>query len=184
VEAVFRNEEVELIKSIPISSTNQLDAQIWFGTEKGDFTVKSASHLHREMVDWGKAECSSKSGSSEVLKTIWKMKTPNAIKVFLWQACHNLLPIQENLFKKKIISDPLCPICGTKIELTYHVLWRCPSTMDIWGGGGRIFQKCRFSRLEFLQVVKGFLNKCKEEEFVLFVGLDVMSISMMKASFT
>jgi hypothetical protein len=42
-------EEVWVIKSILISSTNQLDVQIWRGTAQGDFSVRSAYHMAKEM---------------------------------------------------------------------------------------------------------------------------------------
>jgi hypothetical protein len=37
---------------------------------------------------------------------------PNVEKHFLWKASHEILPTCSNLFRRKIIDDPMCPICG------------------------------------------------------------------------
>jgi hypothetical protein len=44
-----------------------------------------------------------------------------------------LLPTKENLFRKRIVQDPLCPICELDVKNTSHILWRCPSSNDVWG---------------------------------------------------
>ena len=49
-------------------------------------------------------------------KAIWKIKGSKVVKTFLWHACNNILPTRELLFKKRITSDPLCPICGLVAE--------------------------------------------------------------------
>jgi len=68
----------------------------------------------------------------EVWKTIWKLKVPAITKNFLWKICNNLLPTKENLFKKNIVQDPLCPFCRVDIETIGHILWSCPSSMAVW----------------------------------------------------
>jgi nucleotidyltransferase/DNA polymerase involved in DNA repair len=30
-----------------------------------------------------------------------------------------------------------CPICGIDRENILHILWSCPSVMDVWGVGGK-----------------------------------------------
>ena len=48
LDMVFSAEESGLIKSIPISTSNQEDRLIWRGTERGTFSVKSAYHIQKE----------------------------------------------------------------------------------------------------------------------------------------
>lgn len=55
-----------MINSIPISSTNQPNVQIWRGTLKIDFSVRSAYHMAKEMETQGQAESSKRVGDSEV----------------------------------------------------------------------------------------------------------------------
>jgi hypothetical protein len=42
-------------------------------------------------------------------KKIWSINSPRVVKMFLWNACSNILPTKENLYKRKIANDP--PIC-------------------------------------------------------------------------
>ena len=46
---LFSAEERDLIYSIPISTTDQEDRQIWRGTTRGTFSVKSAYHIQKEL---------------------------------------------------------------------------------------------------------------------------------------
>jgi hypothetical protein len=62
------------------------------------------------------------------------------VKLFMWQACNNILPIYENLFKRKVIADALCPICRGDIESVGHALWSCPVAQDVWHGCPRKIQ--------------------------------------------
>jgi hypothetical protein len=55
-----------VIKSIPISSTNQLDVQIWRGTAQGDFSVRSAYHMAKEMEIQTQAESFRRIGDSDI----------------------------------------------------------------------------------------------------------------------
>jgi hypothetical protein len=55
---------------------------------------------------------------------------------------------ESNLYKRKIVEDALCPICGREQETTLRILWTCISAMDAWSVGLRRLQKklafCRF----------------------------------------
>ena len=95
LERIFTVEEIEAIKSIPISQTNQPDVQIWRCTNIGTFSVKSAYHLEKEMEMKGNLEGSGKTKESILWKTMWKLVIPNAAKNFFWKAWHNLLPTKD-----------------------------------------------------------------------------------------
>lgn len=127
LENLFDKEEVRLIQSIPLSSINQSDTLIWRGTTNGLFSVRSAYYIQQELEATSPAKCSHQAGKREVWRDIWALPIPNVEKNFLWRACHNLLPTRSNLFKKKIVVDPLCPLCGAEAETGYHILWDCPS---------------------------------------------------------
>ncbi|XP_059439185.1 uncharacterized protein LOC132171798 [Corylus avellana] len=120
----FREEEVRAIQSIPLNSTPQADKLIWGETKNGLFSVKSAYHLAKELEDRSKAECSTGMYRSEVWKMIWKLKVPNVEKVFLWRACHDILPTKENLMRRKIVADSWCPVYGLEPETIEEVLLR------------------------------------------------------------
>ena len=47
---------------------------------------------------------SSTDGVKSFWKSIWYLKVPNKVKVFLWRACSNVLPTKVNLQKKKTVG--------------------------------------------------------------------------------
>ena len=54
--------------------------------------------------------------------------------MFIWRCCQNVLPVNETLFKKKIRSSPICPICKSEIETVEHTLLLWPWTSLVWFG--------------------------------------------------
>ena len=65
-------------------------------------------------------------------KWIWKIDTMPKIKIFLWQMCHNALPVGGALFRKEGRIDPQCPLCLNEIETTEHLFKVCPTTYSVW----------------------------------------------------
>lgn len=166
---LFTVDEVELIRTIPISSTDQEDRFIWRGTTKGVFSVKSAYHIQKELEGSLAAGCSLRREGSEVWKRLWRLNIPNAEKVFFWRACHNILPTRDNLIRKNIIDDACCPVCGREDETITHILWSCPSAQDVWSAASVIFQKSHFEDLGFLRLAKGMFKRCSVDEIQFFV---------------
>ena len=167
----FNEEEVKAIKTIPLSSTNQKDRMIWRGMTNGISSIKSAYHLAKEMQERTKAGCSREVANSEVWKLLWNLKVPNTEKHFIWRACNDILPTRENLHRRKIIMDPLCPICGLEVETTLHILWECPSTTDVWGASSKRIKKSCFTGQSFFRMLEEIGRKFTEEDIKLFVGL-------------
>jgi hypothetical protein len=64
----------------------------------------------------------------------------------MWLSCFcgepylKLLPTRVNLAKMGVAQDTLCPICGLDDKVV-HILWTCPSSNDVWGGGPVKLQK-------------------------------------------
>ncbi|XP_059451001.1 uncharacterized protein LOC132181785 [Corylus avellana] len=98
---------------------------------------------------------SSRSRDSELWHFLWNLPIPNAEKHFFWRACHEILPTRDNLWRRKVIDDPRCPICESKEESTFHILWQCQSAKDVWGVGNLKFQKSVFVGPSFIQADAG-----------------------------
>jgi hypothetical protein len=174
LENMFCKEEVQIIRSLPISVSNREDRSIWRGTKNGIFSVRSAYYLQQEIDGQGEASSSSQAGFSEVWSSIWKLKIPNVEKNFLWRACNEISLTRSNLFKRKIVEDPLCPICGREPETTLHTLWLCSSAMDAWCGSSRRLQKKVFHGFWiffFCQLVADIFAHSDQEEIKLFRGI-------------
>lgn len=71
---------------------------------------------------------------SEIWKWIWNANVPQKIKVFVWKACLNILPTRENLLKRRIHPNGLCPICEGELESVEDLLLFCDWTKPIWFG--------------------------------------------------
>lgn len=171
VDLLFSGEEASFIKSIPISQSNQEDKQIWGGTAKGIFSVKSPYYIQREMELSLRAEYSDQKNCSKVWKAIWQIQVPHVMKAWCWRACQNILLTRENLWRRKVISDPSCPICGLEAETIFHILWNYPSAQDVWRGDYVKFQKACLEGPDWLRTIEHMLNKCTKEEFQGFVSI-------------
>jgi hypothetical protein len=168
IEEIFIEDDQRAIKGAPVSSSNQPDKLVWRGTKNGVFSVSSAYHMVKEMEIETQPESSNKRGQNELWKGIWNMRSPNVVKNFMWRACKNILPTKENLMKKKITEESLCPICMLEVETTFHALWDCLASRDVWGASLRIFQKSSLSGSDFNQVAVTFLEKGGVEIFRMF----------------
>ncbi|XP_042939343.1 uncharacterized protein LOC122274364 [Carya illinoinensis] len=96
------------------------------------------------------------------------MQVPNTTKTFLWRACFEALPTMLNLFKKKIVVSPMCPICCREEETTTHALWSCSSAMDVWSQGHIFFQKSTLREASFIELYERFTLLCDRELLDLF----------------
>ncbi len=107
------------------------DKKVWVYTANGLFSVRSAYYL--ELDREARQFCCSSVGAqhSPIWKIIWKLKVPRVIHLFLWRACNNILPTKENLLRRKIVSDPTCPLCGRETETSGHVLWSCDAARAV-----------------------------------------------------
>jgi ribonuclease HI len=170
IDDLFNEDEAKTIKAIPLSCTNQEDRLIWRGTTNGLFSVRSGYHLEKEDIEHTKAGSSNGVGNSNIWKSIWNLKVPNMEKHFIWRACHDILPTRENLMRRKIVSDPFCPICGLEIETVGHILWECSSAMDVWGVC-KAFQKRSITGQSFISLVEEISRTGSENDMRLFVGL-------------
>ena len=63
--------------------------------------------------------------------SIWKLQVPGKLKHFLWRACTNSLPTIINLMKRRVLSDPVCHLCGQYLEDTMHAQWGCEAVKQV-----------------------------------------------------
>lgn len=49
-----------------------------------------------------------------------------------------------------------------------HILWECPSSVDMWGACARSIQKSVGSYTSFLEVVDAMITRCSKEELNIF----------------
>jgi hypothetical protein len=88
--------------------------------------------------------------------------------MFLWRACNNILPTKENLYKKKIIDDSKCAICGGGIETLGHVIWSCAAARDVWQENMKSIQKSTNDKIDFRQHFEKLYERLEDKDFQRF----------------
>ncbi|KAK2635571.1 hypothetical protein Ddye_030363 [Dipteronia dyeriana] len=129
VKETFMKEDVDLILSLPCSSSNVIDSFMWHYDKLGTFSMKSAYHIGCNL-----ASNSSLSGlnlSNSWWKFLWRIKVSSKVKLLVWRACHNWIPSNVNLAMRGMKVDCSCPFCSTKPESTIHALWFCPTLKKV-----------------------------------------------------
>lgn len=71
---------------------------------------------------------------TELWNDIWSATTHEKIKHFIWKSCHNVIPVKDNLWRKTVIGEKLCPTCNLEPESQEHMLLLCPRTKPFWFG--------------------------------------------------
>jgi len=162
IEQIFPADIVEKICSLAISPGVEQDRQVWAFSANGLFSVRSAYYLELERK--ARQNCCSSIGlqQSPIWKIIWKLKVPWVIHLFLWRACNNILPTKENLLRRKIVTDPFCPLCGREVETSGHVLWSCVAARAVWSESPRAIQKCAVEANEFSSIFSHLCDRLEE----------------------
>ncbi|GAA0149715.1 hypothetical protein LIER_43070 [Lithospermum erythrorhizon] len=59
-------------------------------------------------------------------KSVWSLKVPPWVKIFLWKAYHNILPTKDRLQRKGVMMESSCVFCNNEREELVHLLVTCP----------------------------------------------------------
>lgn len=134
LRTMFDDQRVKEILETPIGLPSTADKRVWMNNKSGDYSVKSGYiHIRNQTANTLHTTTSSSHQTKpDLWKFIWQSNTLPRVKQFLWNACQNALPIVENLHKRRIVHDPICPICKKEAETTEHALMLCPWTIQLW----------------------------------------------------
>ena len=116
----FRPEDAEAIMQIPLPKRPKEDQLIWHYDKKGYYSVKSGYQVAMRLKFPEDPSCSNH--DQNLWRFIWKLAIPEKVKIFLWRAAHDLLPTAENLWKKKVLQEPMCQSCYCHVETVSHAL--------------------------------------------------------------
>ena len=132
IDGLFVEEDVELIKKIPLSRVEMEDTLYWPYSTSGHYTCKSSYMFLKQESKMEASPQVPPICDKQVWKGIWQLQVPPKIKNFLWRACRNALPTKQALMKRKIIADPICERCLSAVEETEHALWSCLKLEVVW----------------------------------------------------
>jgi hypothetical protein len=116
IRSSFVATEADTICSLILSPLGQPDKLVWLGNSNGRFSVRSAYHMEMSRRSSARGECSTSQENAEVWRIIWSLDGPRVLKNFVWKFCANALPTKENLYRRHIVPDPLCPLCSNCTE--------------------------------------------------------------------
>ena len=125
VEALLLPFEAQRIKIIPVLVTDQEDNVTWSRCRSSAYSVKTGYQLLCESEMKAAPSSSNTDEVKRFWKSIWLLKVPNKVKVFLWRACSNALPTKVNLQRQKVLDNPLCEQCKCRGEDMLHAIWSC-----------------------------------------------------------
>jgi hypothetical protein len=137
---------------------------VWAGSKQGDFSVRSAYHFAKSLLESSKGSSSSTGTTTQIWKDIWWVQGPRVLNSFLWKACANVLPTKENLYRRGVIEDATCPICRLEPETVCHVLWNCPAASDVWLECPSRIQKNVVVEDSFLNIFQQLYDKFEAED--------------------
>ena len=121
IQGLFNNQEVNLIKSIPLCTPPVTDTITWPFNASGSYTIKSGykflakDELHNQSPTHSDQ-------NSELWKLIWSLEVPNKIKNFVRRSSRDAIPVKKNLKKRKILNDDTCEQCGQAEESVLHAI--------------------------------------------------------------
>lgn len=148
---------IEILKT-PISWSSPSDKVIWHLANDGVYSVKTGYKALINTTIPSTKPSSSSSFPTDIWKFIWSSNVPSKLKHFMWKTSHYFIPTKEALFKKRISTNPLCPICKEKPESIEHLFLLCPWTFPLWFGLQFILPPSRNGLTNFHT---WFLNMCE-----------------------
>lgn len=110
--------------SILLSRLPNEDKLIWHFEKNKEFLVKTAYHnarAHKESL----LPDPSSSPNQKLWQMIWKTPILTRQRNFLWCVVKDILPTRENLLRKGISLDPVCPFCSSDVESVQHLFMDC-----------------------------------------------------------
>ena len=75
---------------------------------------------------------SSSSCSEKAWTTLWKIKVPSKILVFVWRLAQRSMPSGAVLHHRKMATSARCELCGAENDTWRHSLLNCTMARCVW----------------------------------------------------
>lgn len=128
INQIFHKFDADEICKIRLPSNEVDDCVAWHYEKAGVFTVKSAyklaDSLRRNETAAGSSSANDP-GDRSVWDVIWKANVPEKIKIFSWRVSTQSLATKHNTFRRTIVKEDVCDICGVESENEYHAVIAC-----------------------------------------------------------
>ncbi|XP_027062866.2 uncharacterized protein [Coffea arabica] len=111
---IFSSKDAEEILKIPISLAGRANCSYWVAGNNGIYSIKSAYNLfskgeHIQQQDRREQGETSIHGQGEKdWKKMWNLDIKGKLKHFLWKCLNRLLPVNEILYYRTRMGEPIC----------------------------------------------------------------------------
>lgn len=132
LQEVFVPGDIDLILSKqPVVSHR--DSFTWKHNKSGNLTVKSAYWLAQNLkIQESQPEALALPSLNPLKERVWKIFTAPKIKIFVWKALSEALPVADLLSQRGVKGDGRCQVCGLEGESIHHVLFQCDLARQVW----------------------------------------------------
>lgn len=97
-----------------------------------------------------------------IKEKIWKIRSVPKIRIFLWKALSEALPVADLIIKRGMKVDARCQLCGNEGEDVHHVLFDCDPARQAWALSGIPHPEFGFREGSLFSNVNFLLNLRKE----------------------
>lgn len=165
LEEVFVPSDIQtLLRTQPITSKEDLWA--WKFNKSGAYSVKSGYWLAFQEKSKETRRIAEALPSINPLKTqIWKVSTAPKIKMFVWKALSQALPVAAHLIERCVKFDETCQLCGCEGESVNHVLFSCHLARKCWALANIPSLRSGFSQFSLYQNMAYLLKLSKNARF-------------------
>ncbi|KAL6133575.1 hypothetical protein ACLB2K_065810 [Fragaria x ananassa] len=132
IDHVIHPQDMQRIVDTPISDREDLDRFLWPWNKTDVYTVIGTILLclFLELL----ASVPLTSSIPRYGRFYGASKLFLKVRVFLWRVLHEAALTMHSLHKRRIISNPLCPVCGKAEEIFEHLNLLCHWVDPIWFG--------------------------------------------------
>lgn len=163
----FMHEDTAVILKIPLPNGQAGNEILWHFDKRGEFSVKSGYQLALKLK-FPEASSNSTSSSNQ-WKILWALDLPEKIKIFMWRALKDLLPSAENLWKRKVLQEPICQRCRREVETISHALLTCKAAKKVWLLAPFTLQNPREPPKDMLGIFQKLENRLRKDKLELWV---------------
>ncbi|KAL0355215.1 UNVERIFIED_CONTAM: putative mitochondrial protein [Sesamum radiatum] len=132
IDAIFCQEDKDLILKIPIGRAPQTDLLCWLYTANGAFTVRSAYFLALKLHNPASSSQSTNSELPGIWKIIWKANVPPKVCLFTRKLANKALASGMALEHRMKFPQPPCSFCSASSENFAHVFVQCHIARQAW----------------------------------------------------
>lgn len=145
-DIIGANRCFDIMTKIPPNINRGSDYIIWKHQSNGQLSVKTAydQRVHHF--------------NNNMFTSIWKLKVPERVKIFVWQLGHDRLLTNER-GSRWWGGSGTCPVCCSTLETSVHALHDCPFASSVWNGLVDPGQLGEFYSLDFNEWIKSNLSK-------------------------